>query len=409
MTASENISKPDQFKLILESIFQNKIYDSILNGSPLPVLLDVTKFTHEIVNTLENEEKAPQVACRNGCSYCCYSHIAVMPVEALLIFSFIAIHFKKTEQSNLKQKIKKVHRLTQNKTIEERFELKEKTPCIFLRDGSCRIHPVRPLICRAWNSLDADSCKTAFHSNIFATEIEHSPIENYVFGSVQQLYAEICEQLNIQSARLELPHAISRCLETSDPMPHWLAGHQIFDSDSVFKKVDDLIVNFAPDQEMRSPPESVDHSNSELNYVNYFYQKYKGRTTRSAGYDHKHSDIFPFIFQNAYGSPIGIVAMGVTGNGKKKVHLYHIRSFIHKIGDGDLMMKELCRKADCFDIQLSVSPAFMANDKNHNINHTWLSQWYKKFNFKGKPNFLRSPREKSEKRSILRAADEITT
>ncbi len=395
MNASENTLGQDQFKQILEDIFQDKIYDSILNGSPLPVLLEVAKFTHNIVNTLEEEGKAPQVACRNGCSYCCYSHIAVMPVEALLIFSFITNHFKEMEQSHLKQKIETVHRLTQNKTIEERFEIKEKTPCIFLKDGSCRIHPVRPLICRAWNALDADSCKTAFHANTLATEIKHSPIGNYVFGSVRKLYAEICKQLNIQSGRSELPHAISRCLETSDPMTHWLAGHQIFDSDAVFKRVDDLIVNFSPDQERASSPESVDNSSSELNYVNYFYQKYKGRVALSAGYDQNHSEIFPFIFQNAYGAPIGIVAMGVTGNGKKKVHLYHVGSFMPKIGDGNLMMKELCRKADCFDIQLSVSPAFMANDKNRSIDHTWLSQWYEKFNFKGNPNFLRSPREKS--------------
>ena len=54
--------------------------------------------------------------------------------------------------------------------------------------------------------------------------------------------------------------------------------------------------------------------NQEHDYVNYFYQRYKGRVAIGVGYGQDLSEIYLFVFENADGKAIGIVASGVYTN-----------------------------------------------------------------------------------------------
>lgn len=171
-------------------------------------------------------------------------------------------------------------------------------------------------------------------------------------------------------------------------MALWLAGYSIFDSELDHNRQPDIsIVNFCQRDKKKD-------RSREVEYVDYFYEKYQGRVSLEAGYDQNFSQIYPFIFQDAYGRSIGVVAMGISCAEKNAVHLYHIGSFITRKGDGSLILAELCRKADCFNIRLSASPVYMPNGRDPQMDYGSLSEWYNRFDFTGDPNLLRRPRNK---------------
>ena len=126
-------------------------------------------------------------------------------------------------------------------------------------------------------------------------------------------------------------------------------------------------------------------------YVDYFQKKYDGRVAISVGYNDKMAEIFPIVFQNPAGEPIGIVALDVIRDRQDTVHIYHIGSFIAKMGHGSNILQELCMNADRCGISLSVSAISMPNGRDQRMGSSQLVRWYQKFGFEGDGGMLRMP------------------
>jgi hypothetical protein len=131
---------------------------------------------------------------------------------------------------------------------------------------------------------------------------------------------------------------------------------------------------------------------AEKNYVNFFYEKFEGRVAIGVGYDQNLSEIYPFVFEDAGGKSIGLVALGVyTDDEINLVHIYHIGSFKGNRGNGSLILQQLCYQADRYQITLSLSPIFMPNGRNQPMSTEQLISWYGRFGFKGNSPFKREP------------------
>ncbi len=78
------------------------------------------------------------LACKKGCSSCCHIHftIPVYPLELVGIYWFVIEKLIGPERDIVKKQL---------------LEFKEKSPCPFLVNSTCVIHPVRPLACRHFN------------------------------------------------------------------------------------------------------------------------------------------------------------------------------------------------------------------------------------------------------------------
>lgn len=127
-------------------------------------------------------------------------------------------------------------------------------------------------------------------------------------------------------------------------------------------------------------------------YVNYFYKKYRGRVAIGVGYDQDVSEIYPFVFDDANGHAIGIVALGVFAHDSVDyVHIYHIGSFKGRRGNGGQMLRELCVQADQHQITLSLSPIVMPNGKDESMSNERLREWYGRYGFSGNSPFKREP------------------
>lgn len=130
----------------------------------------------------------------------------------------------------------------------------------------------------------------------------------------------------------------------------------------------------------------------ENDYVDYFYEKYQGRVAIGVGYNQHFSEIFPLIFENIDGESIGIVALDVILDAQDVVHIYHLGAFITKLGNGSVILKELCRQADIFNIYLSVSAVSMPNGKDVKMDDEHLVEWYERFGFEDDSGLVRKPR-----------------
>lgn len=129
----------------------------------------------------------------------------------------------------------------------------------------------------------------------------------------------------------------------------------------------------------------------EHEYVDYFYQKHEGRIALGVGYNQNMSEIFPFVYENTDGQSTGVVALGVIANGKRVVHIYHLGVFVSNIGNGSIILQELCQQADRFDIILTVSAIIMPNGTDSQMTDDKLGGWYEQFGFKGEGKLFRQP------------------
>ncbi|MBU1172753.1 MAG: hypothetical protein KKD44_24610 [Proteobacteria bacterium] len=130
----------------------------------------------------------------------------------------------------------------------------------------------------------------------------------------------------------------------------------------------------------------------ENRYVDFFYEKYQGRVAIGVGYDQDLSEIYPFVFSDTGGASLGGIALSpLSQDAGPVVYIFHFSSFNTHQGDGNIMLGELCRKADDYIITLSLSPIALANGNPDLMSSRQLEIWYSKFGFEGDICFRREP------------------
>ncbi len=228
MEKTDDSVETDAFKKILLNLVKDKMSYGTHQETILVALKDVMEFVQTIIDQLETSGQSPSVSCSSGCGFCCHSLIKVIPAEALLIASFIRRNLLKNDIQTLKNNILKYQLLVKGKTLKERVALKDKTPCIFLKNNNCSIYSVRPFICRAWNSLDQSACQSSFLSGNHEAEIETSPIRNYMYSTARDIFQEMDKQMVLKTGLYEIPGAISDCLRHVDSLERWSISKPVF-------------------------------------------------------------------------------------------------------------------------------------------------------------------------------------
>jgi Fe-S-cluster containining protein len=118
---------------------------------------DAMAATSRMSEALLARAPAGAVACRSGCDHCCYQSVGVTPPEALAIFDHLS-HTRSDDQlAGLAARVAARRAETRGLAAAQRFSPAH--PCVFLEAGRCTIYEVRPISCRAMNSLDAGECE----------------------------------------------------------------------------------------------------------------------------------------------------------------------------------------------------------------------------------------------------------
>lgn len=210
---------------------RNKTHEILDAGrSEQDTLASISELLSFATLLVENFERktALSVACKAGCHYCCFAQVAITPPEALLIGHMVKCAYSARDQLNLMHHIDHNLKLTHGRTLQERIDVWQNTPCIFLKSRECSIYTARPLICRAWHSLDAAQCKTAFCSKDSLSEMDSYPHRNYILGTIRDGLQQGCWDLGCQSQPVEMAKAMEAYFNHQTPWQNWLSGENVF-------------------------------------------------------------------------------------------------------------------------------------------------------------------------------------
>jgi Fe-S-cluster containining protein len=172
-----------------------------------------------------NPAGGTRTACSKGCSYCCHMRVVVTAPEVLRIAAFIDETFSIEERTALARRVAATDRQAHGMSDEAWGEAR--LPCPLLIANECSVYPVRPLDCRAYNSLSAASCRDAFDS--------YSDWDVPVDGEHQSFYktvqAGLLQALAVSgrsTSLLELTAALRVIFEVPFAILRWCAGENVF-------------------------------------------------------------------------------------------------------------------------------------------------------------------------------------
>jgi Fe-S-cluster containining protein len=164
------------------------------------------------------------LACKQGCNHCCHRPVGTSAPTVLRMAMSLRAGLSEAEFADALARVvaldQKTHGAEWNPT--ERPPL----PCAFLVDGACAVYEVRPLVCRAWNSADAEACRRALGQD--SVEMRFDLFQRTTFSAVEKGLQAALQSNGLDPTDLELTAAIRVAMESSDACERWLAGEPIF-------------------------------------------------------------------------------------------------------------------------------------------------------------------------------------
>jgi Fe-S-cluster containining protein len=164
--------------------------------------------------------------CRAGCSYCCHLTVLTDPLTVLRIGRFVAESFDEAARNRLKARIAERQRRHAGLGQKERRERRD--PCPLLEDGRCTVYPVRPLSCRAFNSVDVGACEREIFEGGKPELVDSWNIPWLAALAVSEGMATGLIEAGYVDGELELTTALAIALEWPNAAERWLAGEPIF-------------------------------------------------------------------------------------------------------------------------------------------------------------------------------------
>jgi Fe-S-cluster containining protein len=233
--------KADQFKIISQKIEteQRNIFMQELSAgssdSNIKDLYQLIKNSYESLAEMMKElTLSPPLACKRGCTYCCINQVSLSEPEAL----FLGFHLLETRSTaqlhELQEKTENLLLSLKNKSRHEIGMNRHLYPCLFLENGTCSIYEARPLVCRGWNSVNADMCRQSNETGNAMAPIENHPLLRVIAESYQRGLMNGGRNMGLETGFLLLPRAVGQLLSGGidkkiiDYSEKWLGGKPFF-------------------------------------------------------------------------------------------------------------------------------------------------------------------------------------
>jgi len=178
-----------------------------------------------VAEVLKSVPPPAPIACKAGCPWCCYIRLTASPPEVLAVLDTIHETFSKAEVAALKRKVANVDGYTRGLDGDARARLR--LPCPLLKAGSCSVHPVRPLSCRAVASVDVAACMRAHASRMQEPVPQLDWQIRAANGVGYGLYAGLADA-GFPVEDVEMNAALALALEDRDIGKRWLGGAPVF-------------------------------------------------------------------------------------------------------------------------------------------------------------------------------------
>jgi Fe-S-cluster containining protein len=182
----------------------------------------------QLISYFESENQLPHpIACREGCSFCCFNQVEVTPLEALRLGHFVTQNFSTEDQDALMARVTRSVRLKAGKSKQEIGHLRHQFPCPLLLDGRCSIYPVRPLVCRAMHTFDAGACQEELLGGKLGPGEYYAHRYEFVW-SISSGLQNGCREVGCQTGILDLVLALQGFFTQENPVEKWVSGEEVF-------------------------------------------------------------------------------------------------------------------------------------------------------------------------------------
>ena len=109
---------------------------------------------------LASASDAGTLACKAGCSWCCYFSVDVRPIEVFRILQFMERKLDAEARARILQQIASNQRLLADVDRDRRTHMNVRCP--FLSQGRCSIYAARPQTCRNYHATNAAGCQRCY-------------------------------------------------------------------------------------------------------------------------------------------------------------------------------------------------------------------------------------------------------
>ncbi len=174
-----------------------------------------------------DSSETSRVACGPGCGACCVLNVDVLIPEAVAITWFLQRRFSTEKLDVIKGRLQEL--LSRTRWLDDEERLFLRAPCAFLDEqGSCIIHVVRPLLCRAITSTDPATC----HDEIAMVPLNGVPtVEMNLFQKqlIDTVYCELggaLEFLGLDCRPRRLSSAVLTLLDDPEMVAMYVAGEK---------------------------------------------------------------------------------------------------------------------------------------------------------------------------------------
>jgi Fe-S-cluster containining protein len=100
------------------------------------------------------------LACRAGCTWCCYFSVDVRAVEIFGIVDFVERTFTIEEKTRVYAEARA--NVTTLGDLGESERMRRNVKCPFLNDGRCTIYSARPQACRNYHATNVAGCQQSY-------------------------------------------------------------------------------------------------------------------------------------------------------------------------------------------------------------------------------------------------------
>ena len=149
------------------------------------------------------------------------------PPEALLIGHFVARNFSRDEQDGLKARVARSLHLKAGKGKKKLARLRDQLPCPLLMEGRCSIYPVRPLVCRAMHTFNAEACEQELLGGKLGPGEYYAHRYEFVW-SISSGLQNGCREIGCQTGILDLTRALHDFFSQENPVDKWINGEEVF-------------------------------------------------------------------------------------------------------------------------------------------------------------------------------------
>jgi Fe-S-cluster containining protein len=180
----------------------------------------------DLLRRLQKQDK-PQLACKRGCAWCCFSQVAVGGLEVLRLYEYIRHTFTEEQINALQDRVEAVALKAKGLSVKQHEALK--VPCPLLVGNQCSGYSARPLACRGWNSFSAVQCQKLYDSpgNPNIQVLFYAPMRDTAASIATGMQVGIYG-LGLQQDWLSLPIALDIAFRTPDCADRFLSGEPVF-------------------------------------------------------------------------------------------------------------------------------------------------------------------------------------